>query len=411
MSNNANGDLGGCDEEEKGIKADPYYPEEAIRRAFDASDPLPKPPDDLHKLNLDHLVPLSLQRLHFVIIGQTPAGTFRTLDWTLGSNISTGFLEESDDDVDLEDIDDYYGCYYVLDVDIQDANGKIFATRVVYNKGDGDANTGFWGKVFDRETKSVLADLKSTGDCVTTITSLPHIRESFQTHDEIYAFYPYLDLDRLCPGTVEPDDHFAFLVGLAIAASRNGSVSPTVYTKDRVLLKYLQRLKLCLLGKPEDDSNHLASTILCGNGPPQNLIAEFLADDDGQYVPLSSSSSSKDKDSSLDGMIETIWPLLSAIWWWRQNDRSLAMKALGGFKGRVENPDDTGWVRFDHDACLTTTNNDGREIDFTNEKVAEEFLNGPAKALTLGWSDEGDEAFFSWVAQQAQRFSYVHFPP
>ncbi|MBN2532751.1 MAG: hypothetical protein JXB88_07670 [Spirochaetales bacterium] len=71
------------------------------------------------------------------------------------------------------DMDDRYrakmGKYYWYDMEVKDGAGAFYPLRLVYNTGDADCNDGFWGAYWDLTTGELVAHIKSTGDCETTI--------------------------------------------------------------------------------------------------------------------------------------------------------------------------------------------------------------------------------------------------
>jgi hypothetical protein len=73
--------------------------------------------------------------------------------------------------------------WYWADFDIEDGAGKQIPVRLAYNLGSSDANEGYWGAVWHRETKQKLTDIKSTGDCESTITVTPAAKTLYTPHN------------------------------------------------------------------------------------------------------------------------------------------------------------------------------------------------------------------------------------
>ena len=54
--------------------------------------------------------------------------------------------------------------YYCIEFSITDCQKKELAMTVLFNVGNEDANHGFWGEIFLRDSKVKIADIKSVGD-------------------------------------------------------------------------------------------------------------------------------------------------------------------------------------------------------------------------------------------------------
>ncbi len=59
--------------------------------------------------------------------------------------------------------------YYCIEFSITDCQKKELAMTVLFNVGSADANHGFWGEIFMRDSKVKIADIKSVGDAESEI--------------------------------------------------------------------------------------------------------------------------------------------------------------------------------------------------------------------------------------------------
>lgn len=88
-------------------------------------------------------------------------------------NIPSHHIENAQDfGDDPADYFDDIGEYYWFDFDIVGSDGKLIQLRMVVNVGDADCNDGMWGEVWKRNTKELVANILSTGDCRTTINAV-----------------------------------------------------------------------------------------------------------------------------------------------------------------------------------------------------------------------------------------------
>ena len=110
----------------------------------------------------------------------------------------------------------------VFDVDLEDANGTLFRTRILLNEGNADANTGCFGKVYDRaDDMRVLASISTRGDSETQWFPEPGVAASFAEHAHL------ADLSSLY-GAFDPgacDCQFTALLALAWCSVRNNGVA------------------------------------------------------------------------------------------------------------------------------------------------------------------------------------------
>ena len=59
--------------------------------------------------------------------------------------------------------------YYCIEFSITDCQKQELAMTVLFNVGSADANHGFWGEIFMRDSKVKIADIKSVGDAKSEI--------------------------------------------------------------------------------------------------------------------------------------------------------------------------------------------------------------------------------------------------
>lgn len=109
--------------------------------------------------------------------------------------------------------------YWWYDFELLDANQTVFPIRTGFNRGDIDRNEGYWGAFWDRNTKELIADLKSTGDMESTIdlVSEKHFK-LFKSHYNCFPMISDLDDNRSsCPRIVyENDTQFEILLSLGL---------------------------------------------------------------------------------------------------------------------------------------------------------------------------------------------------
>lgn len=76
------------------------------------------------------------------------------------------------------------GIYFWFDFDILDRDRQIFPLRAVFNGGDADCNDGIWGVVWDRNTGTEVAHVRSIGgdESEIEVISQKHIN-SYQPHN------------------------------------------------------------------------------------------------------------------------------------------------------------------------------------------------------------------------------------
>ena len=87
--------------------------------------------------------------------------------------------------------------WMVIDVDLEDANGTMFRTRILFNEGSARAwqnhlhSDGFFGKVYDRaDDMRVLASIEGySGDSVTEWVPEPGVAASFAEHAHLAALF------------------------------------------------------------------------------------------------------------------------------------------------------------------------------------------------------------------------------
>ncbi len=80
--------------------------------------------------------------------------------------------------------------YRVVDFDITGADGSIMKLNAVVNVGSADANTGYWGGVFVRDSTKMVATINSDGDSETVIKEVT-------SNLGAYVSFPESDLDFL----------------------------------------------------------------------------------------------------------------------------------------------------------------------------------------------------------------------
>lgn len=96
-----------------------------------------------------------------------------------------------DEDLDEEDFRDlrreYAFPYIWSDLALTDAKGKDHRIRLAFNRGDPDANDGYWGAAWELDSRRRVADISSTGDMETTI----EVRRDFaKAWKELGAWLP-----------------------------------------------------------------------------------------------------------------------------------------------------------------------------------------------------------------------------
>eukprot|EP00588_Corethron_pennatum_P018071 CAMPEP_0194305480 /NCGR_PEP_ID=MMETSP0171-20130528/2909_1 /TAXON_ID=218684 /ORGANISM="Corethron pennatum, Strain L29A3" /LENGTH=391 /DNA_ID=CAMNT_0039057025 /DNA_START=60 /DNA_END=1235 /DNA_ORIENTATION=- len=224
----------------------------------------------------------AIWRAFHIIVLNSDIASFSTEEWNLpGCNI--GSFRGETDEMMLEDLSDYtpgFGRYDVLDVDIGDSAGKIFRVRIIYNVGDADCNTGYWGKAFerldsenhpcDRARPRVLAEIRSHEDSETFYEATDSARAEFSNHVALGEWVEFLGN---CT-TINFNCQFGFLMGLAVACSRDSyHHPPPIYLRDGLPL---QRCLLQSLGRPGEDL--LASKVLLEGGHIQELVARYSSE-------------------------------------------------------------------------------------------------------------------------------------
>ena len=83
--------------------------------------------------------------LHFIVLETYPQ--FRT---SMFQNIDPYFpIEFEKNDAEGKT----FGMYHAFEIDILDANDRLYECLIIYNQGDAELKTGLWGAAYDRTTK------------------------------------------------------------------------------------------------------------------------------------------------------------------------------------------------------------------------------------------------------------------
>ena len=106
-------------------------------------------------------------------------------------------------DDDISDLPGYYCC----DFDVEDAGKKVFSLRMIYNAGYGDCNDGFWGAVWDKKTKALVAYIMSTGNCETTIAVITEYRQQFRPYAAWVPANSDMDRKHSIGNVIYKNDH------------------------------------------------------------------------------------------------------------------------------------------------------------------------------------------------------------
>jgi len=333
----------------------------------------------------------AIWRAFHIIVLNSDIATFSTEEWNLpGCNI--GSIRGETDEMTLQNLSDYepgFGGYDVLDVDIGDGAGKIFRVRIIYNVGDADCNTGYWGKAFerldsenrpcDRARPRVLAEIRSHGDTETFYEATDSAMAEFTNHVALGEWMEFLGGGT----TINFNCQFGFLMGLAVAISRSSyHHQPPIYLRDGLPL---QRCLLQSLGRPGED--FLASKVLLEGGRIQDLVAQYSSE---KYV-----SCSAERDRSLDWYFNWMEYPLELVTTMSAKDGDLA-----GMEDTLKEIIETA-AYTDCGDLDTLGFNFQDSFDSVKEKGARSWLDRVLKVITLDLLDDGSSATYGdWLSRR-----------
>ena len=254
--------------------------------------------------------------------------------------------------------------------------------------GSADANTGCFGKVYDRaDDMRVLASIEGhPGDCNTRWEPEPGVAASFAEHAHL-ADLPSLYGESYEPGAC--DCQFTALLALAWYSVRhNGTHGVAGSTPSALPLMSTMLRALANPGNAVHAENTVVQ-VLCSDGLPLETICTFAC---GRYPILAQKG---EGPGALDWLLRTNLPLMQAVRHHRAGDATKAMAAFGE------------WDEDDCDdlfpecvlvveglPCLFEDIFDPLEpLAHVDECIA------LAEKLSFGLAD--NEAFWSWIARHS----------
>ena len=233
--------------------------------------------------------------------------------------------------------------WMVIDVDLEDANGTMFRTRILFNEGSARAwqnhlhSDGFFGKVYDRaDDMRVLASIEgASGDSVTEWVPEPGVAAFFAEHAHL-ADLPSLYGESFEPGACECQ--FTALLALALYSVRHNATHGVAGSTPSALP--LMSTILRALGDPSSaaHADNTVVQVLCSDGLPLETICTFAC---GPYPilvesePFDAAGGPGGKNSgggALDWLLRTNLPLMQAVRHHRAGDDTKAMAAFREWK-------------------------------------------------------------------------------
>jgi len=231
--------------------------------------------------------PAIWRKLHFCQLG--PEVGFDGTKWILGSNIcSTRGLATDQEWLEGFGEDDAHDTAFVFDADLEDAAGKLYKIRVLYNDDFEDRhNTGCFGKVFDRiDTSRVYAEILSHGEKTKINPTALLVEQDFVEHEDLAALKHFL-----WEG-FNTSHQFCMIVHIVMSMAWIGE---PISSFSAVQGSRFERLTIKLLCKAgcAANSGNLAAQVLVQD-PYTDLFAEFL--NERRYV----SRTRECRDASMD---------------------------------------------------------------------------------------------------------------
>ena len=245
-------------------------------------------------------------------------------------------------------------------------SGVIFRTRILYNNGNCDVNSGTFGKVYDRaDDMRVLANIEGFGgDGETRWVPDPGVAASFAEHAHL-ADLPSLSCETL---QGECDCQLTALLALALGSVRS-SKAPGVVCSTASALP-LMRTMLRSLANPSSAA-HAENTVvqvLCSDGLPLETICTFAC---GRYPIFVENDP---PPNCLDWLLLENLPPMQATRYHRAGDDTTAMAVFEELnEGEIFS---TSFLPENVDECIAL-----------------------AEQLSLGLADNED--FWSWIARHS----------
>jgi len=306
-----------------------------------------------------------------------------------------------------EDAEMFNQGWMVIDVDLEDANGTIFRTRILFNEGgahlwsEGCHSDGFFGKVYDRaDDMRVLASIKgNSGDEGDTHWAPePGVAASFAEHAHLADLPSLYGENSWEPGAC--DCQFTALLALAMYSVRHNATHGVAASTPSALP--LMRTMLCALANPRSavHADNTVVQVLCSDGLPLETICTyacgrypilvksepFNADGGGRAGPTDGRK--EEGPGALDWLLRTNLQLMQAVRHHRAGDDTKAMAAMGKWEGDGD--------LFTHDFYEDFNYEFGtplKRLAHVNECIA------LAEKFSFGLAD--NEAFWSWIARHS----------
>ena len=256
----------------------------------------------------------------------------------------------------------------------------------MYSQGSADANTGYFGKVYDRaDDMRVLASIEGyEGDCETRWVPEPGVAASFAEHAHLADLPELCDDESLTPGGC--DCQFTALLALALYSNQATSADPDpnqfrgVVSSSSSALP-LMRMMLRALANPSSAA-HAENTVvqvLCSDGLPLETICTFAC---GRYPIFVENDP---PPNCLDWLLRDNLPLMQAIRHHRAGDDTMAMAVFEEWGGGSD--------------VLYAREWDHGELDDEDGEMKVDECIAFAEKLSLGLADNED--FWSWIARHS----------
>eukprot|EP00592_Proboscia_alata_P026263 CAMPEP_0194448098 /NCGR_PEP_ID=MMETSP0176-20130528/129381_1 /TAXON_ID=216777 /ORGANISM="Proboscia alata, Strain PI-D3" /LENGTH=436 /DNA_ID=CAMNT_0039275037 /DNA_START=533 /DNA_END=1844 /DNA_ORIENTATION=- len=283
------------------------YPKEIIDDIFEDDRSRIKPVSALESLRNYEQHPYlrsspTYEFLHFAVVSSLTVDDDKIDPGTL-------FMEDQEDN---EHLHNFATELNITDVDIVDAKGKLFQTRIIIKawidqRGDSLNFCLCFGKVYDRADgfRAIAQIQLPQVGLSSTLIAEPGVAASFSDHSRLEKLPEILNNEQTL---LRCDSQLTAILNLAIASVEfRGNHSPKKSQHAPRSTTRLVRAMLCLLTNPNSAANTDNNIIrtLCSSDIPQQTIAEFAG---GLYPVVNGGY-----NDQLDWLLKDLYPLIRTV--------------------------------------------------------------------------------------------------
>eukprot|EP00592_Proboscia_alata_P015847 CAMPEP_0194396226 /NCGR_PEP_ID=MMETSP0174-20130528/124866_1 /TAXON_ID=216777 /ORGANISM="Proboscia alata, Strain PI-D3" /LENGTH=426 /DNA_ID=CAMNT_0039192259 /DNA_START=1005 /DNA_END=2285 /DNA_ORIENTATION=- len=283
------------------------YPKEIIDDIFEDDRSRIKPVSALESLRNCEQHPYlcsspTYEFLHFAVVSSLTVDDDKIDPGTL-------FMEDQEDN---EHLHNFATELNITDVDIVDAKGKLFQTRIIIKawidqRGDSLNFCLCFGKVYDRADgfRAIAQIQLPQVGLSSTLIAEPGVAASFSDHSRLEKLPEILNNEQTL---LRCDSQLTAILNLAIASVEfRGNHSPKKSQHAPRSTTRLVRAMLCLLTNPNSAANTDNNIIrtLCSSDIPQQTISEFAG---GLYPVVNGGY-----NDQLEWLLEDLYPLIRTV--------------------------------------------------------------------------------------------------